>query len=67
MSSAEMMLVCSQTKVFPKDLYLAYQFLDIDPALIALLRRNDGGEEVGVHREQQLELDGDGGGGGLKS
>ena len=40
------------------------EFLDIDPELIPAipLRRDDGRKEVGVHREQQLQL-GDGGGG----
>ena len=51
-------------KSVPKRVVL---FLDIDPELIALLRRDDGGKEVGVHREQQLELDRDGGRGGIKS
>ena len=45
------------------ELYVVHQFLDIDPELIPAipLRRDDGRKEVGVHREQQLELR-DGGG-----
>ena len=57
MSSGEMMPVQNI------ELYVVHQFLDIDPELIPAipLRRDDGRKEVGVHREQQLQLR-DGGG-----